>query len=61
MSVTESINAPKNTPELARPGTDSDSPDRSLRNRPFSAMPGTLLDEVVSATGGQNAGQRTMV
>ena len=64
MSVTESINAPKNTPRTGPgPGTDG----TRFTGQELETLPGakdalTLLDEVVAATGGQNrAGQRTMV
>ena len=64
MSVTESINAPKNTPGTGPgPGTDG----TRFTGQELETLPGakdalTLLDEVVAATGGQNrAGQRTMV
>ena len=64
MSVTESINAPKNTPGTGPgPGTDG----TRFTGQELETLPGakdalTLLDEAVAATGGQNrAGQRTMV
>ena len=63
MSVTESINAPKNTPGTApEPATDG----TRFTGQELETLPGakdalTLLDEAVAATGGQNrAGQRTM-
>ena len=63
MSVTESINAPKNTPGTGPgPGTDG----TRFTGQELETLPGakdalTLLDEAVAATGGQNrAGQRTM-
>ena len=63
MSVTESINAPKNTPGTGSgPGTDG----TRFTGQELETLPGakdalTLLDEAVAATGGQNrAGQRTM-
>ena len=62
--MTESINAPKNTPGTGPgPGTDG----TRFTGQELETLPGakdalTLLDEVVAATGGQNrAGQRTMV
>ena len=64
MSVTESINAPKNTPGTA-PGPATDG--TRFTGQELETLPGakdalTLLDEAVAATGGQNrAGQRTMV
>lgn len=64
MSVTESINAPKNTPGTA-PGLATDG--TRFTGQELETLPGakdalTLLDEAVAATGGQNrAGQRTMV
>ena len=64
MSVTESINAPKNAPGTApEPATDG----TRFTGQELETLPGakdalTLLDEAVAATGGQNrAGQRTMV
>ena len=63
MSVTESINAPKNTPgPVPGPATDG----TRFTGQELETLPGakdalTLLDEAVAATGGQNrAGQRTM-
>ena len=63
MSVTESINAPKNAPGTApEPATDG----TRFTGQELETLPGakdalTLLDEAVAATGGQNrAGQRTM-
>lgn len=63
MSVTESINAPKNTPGTGPgPGTDG----TRFTGQELETLPGakdalTLLDEAVAATGGQNrAGQRIM-
>ena len=63
MSVTESINAPKNTPGTGPgPGTDG----TRFTGQELETLPGAkdaliLLDEAVAATGGQNrAGQRTM-
>ena len=62
MSVTESINAPKNTPGTAADATDG----TRFTGQELETLPGakdalTLLDEAVAATGGQNrAGQRTM-
>ena len=64
MSVTESINAPKNAPGTV-PGTATDG--NRFTGQELETLPGakdalTLLDEAVAATGGQNrAGQRTMV
>ena len=64
MSVTESINAPKNTPGTG-PGPATDG--TRFTGQELETLPGakdalTLLDEAVAATGGQNrAGQRTMV
>ena len=64
MSVTESINAPKNAQGTA-PGPATDS--TRFTGQELETLPGakdalTLLDEAVAATGGQNrAGQRTMV
>ena len=64
MSVTESINAPKNTPGTS-PGLATDG--TRFTGQELETLPGakdalTLLDEAVAATGGQNrAGQRTMV
>ena len=64
MSVTESINAPKNAPGTV-PGTATDG--TRFTGQELETLPGakdalTLLDEAVAATGGQNrAGQRTMV
>ena len=64
MSVTESINAPKNTPGTV-PGSTPDG--TRFTGQELETLPGakdalTLLDEAVAATGGQNrAGQRTMV
>ena len=64
MSVTESINAPKNTPGTV-PGPATDG--TRFTGQELETLPGakdalTLLDEAVAATGGQNrAGQRTMV
>ncbi|WP_314657873.1 ATP-dependent DNA helicase [uncultured Rothia sp.] len=64
MSVTESINAPKNTSGTA-PGPATDGTrftGQELETLPGSKDALTLLDEAVAATGGQNrAGQRTMV
>ena len=64
MSVTESINAPKNAPgPVPGPATDG----TRFTGQELETLPGakdalTLLDEAVAATGGQNrAGQRTMV
>ena len=64
MSVTESINAPKNAQGTApEPATDG----TRFTGQELETLPGakgalTLLDEAVAATGGQNrAGQRTMV
>lgn len=63
MSVTESINAPKNTPGT-RPGPATGG--TRFTGQELETLPGakdalTLLDEAVAATGGQNrAGQRTM-
>ena len=63
MSVTESINAPKNTSGTA-PGPATDG--TRFTGQELETLPGakdalTLLDEAVAATGGQNrAGQRTM-
>ena len=61
--MTESINAPKNTPGTGPgPGTDG----TRFTGQELETLPGakdalTLLDEAVAATGGQNrAGQRTM-
>ena len=64
MSVTESINAPKNAPGtvpgLATGGTRFTG--QELETLPGAKDTLTLLDEAVAATGGQNrAGQRTMV
>ena len=63
MSVTESINAPKNAPgPVPGPATDG----TRFTGQELETLPGakdalTLLDEAVAATGGQNrAGQRTM-
>ena len=63
MSVTESINAPKNAPGTApEPATDG----TRFTGQELETLPGakdalTPLDEAVAATGGQNrAGQRTM-
>ena len=63
MSVTESINAPKNTPGTGPgPGTDG----TRFTGQELETLPGAkdalnLLDEVVEATGGQKReGQRTM-
>ena len=63
MSVTESINAPKNAQGTApEPATDG----TRFTGQELETLPGakdalTLLDEAVAATGGQNrAGQRTM-
>ena len=64
MSVTESINAPKNAapgtvPGLATGGTRFTG--QELETLPGAKDALTLLDEAVAATGGQNrAGQRTM-
>ena len=63
MSVTESINAPKNAPGtvpgLATGGTRFTG--QELETLPGAKDTLTLLDEAVAATGGQNrAGQRTM-
>lgn len=64
MSVTESINAPKNVPGTV-PGSATDG--TRFTGQELETLPGakdalTLLDEAVAATGGQNrAGQRTMV
>ena len=63
MSVTESINAPKNTPGTV-PGPATGG--TRFTGQELETLPGakdalTLLDEAVAATGGQNrAGQRTM-
>ena len=63
MSVTESINAPKNTPGTA---PESATGGTRFTGQELETLPGaknalTLLDEAVAATGGQNrAGQRTM-
>lgn len=63
MSVTESINAPKNAPGTV-PGPATDG--TRFTGQELETLPGakdtlTLLDEAVAATGGQNrAGQRTM-
>ena len=63
MSVTESINAPKNAPGNV-PGAATDG--TRFTGQELETLPGakdalTLLDEAVAATGGQNrAGQRTM-
>ena len=63
MSVTESINAPKNTQGTV-PGPATDG--TRFTGQELETLPGakdalTLLDEAVAATGGQNrAGQRTM-
>ena len=63
MSVTESINAPKNTPGTG-PGPATDG--TRFTGQELETLPGakdalTLLDEAVAATGGQNrAGQRIM-
>ena len=62
--MTESINAPKNTPGTV-PGPATDG--TRFTGQELETLPGakdalTLLDEAVAATGGQNrAGQRTMV
>lgn len=63
MSVTESINAPKNAPgPVPGPATDG----TRFTGQELETLPGAkdaliLLDEAVAATGGQNrAGQRTM-
>ncbi len=61
--MTESINAPKNTPgtapELATGGTRFTG--QELETLPGAKDALTMLDEAVAATGGQNrAGQRTM-
>lgn len=64
MSVTESINAPKNAPgPVPGPATDGTRfTGQELETLPGSKDALTLLDEAVAATGGQNrAGQRTMV
>lgn len=64
MSVTESINAPKNTSGTV-PGSATDG--TRFTGQELETLPGakdalTLLDEAVAVTGGQNrAGQRTMV
>ncbi len=64
MSVTESINAPKNAPGTV-PGSATDG--TRFTGQELETLPGAkdaliLLDEAVAATGGQNrAGQRTMV
>lgn len=61
--MTESINAPKNTPGTV-PGSATDG--TRFTGQELETLPGakdalTLLDEAVAATGGQNrAGQRTM-
>ena len=61
--MTESINAPKNTPGTV-PGPATDG--TRFTGQELETLPGakdalTLLDEAVAATGGQNrAGQRTM-
>ena len=63
MSVTESINAPKNTPgTVPGPATDGTRfTEQELETLPGAKDALTLLDEAVAATGGQNrAGQRTM-
>lgn len=64
MSVTESINAPKNAPG-AVPGSATGGirfTGQELETLPGAKDALTLLDEAVAATGGQNrAGQRTMV
>ena len=63
MSVTESINAPKNAPGTV-PGSATGG--TRFTGQELEPLPGakdalTLLDEAVAATGGQNrAGQRTM-
>ena len=63
MSVTESINAPKNAPGTV-PGSATGG--TRFTGQELETLPGakdalTLLDEAVAATGGQNrAGQRTM-
>mgnify|MGYP000886801611 FL=1 len=62
--MTESINAPKNTPGTV-PGSATGG--TRFTGQELETLPGakdalTLLDEAVAATGGQNrAGQRTMV
>lgn len=64
MSMTESINAPKNAPGTV-PGSATGG--TRFTGQELETLPGakdalTLLDEAVAATGGQNrAGQRTMV
>ncbi|WP_314644233.1 ATP-dependent DNA helicase [Rothia mucilaginosa] len=64
MSVTESINAPKNAPGTV-PGSATGG--TRFTGQELETLPGakdalTLLDKAVAATGGQNrAGQRTMV
>lgn len=64
MSVTESINAPKNASGTV-PGSATDG--TRFTGQELETLPGAkdaliLLDEAVAATGGQNrAGQRTMV
>ena len=64
MSVTESINAPKNAPGTV-PGSATGG--TRFTGQELETLPGAkdaliLLDEAVAATGGQNrAGQRTMV
>lgn len=64
MSVTESINAPKNAPGTV-PGSATGGTrftGQELETLPGAKYALTLLDEAVAATGGQNrAGQRTMV
>lgn len=63
MSVTESINAPKNAPgTVPGPATDGTRfTGQELETLPGAKNALTLLDEAVAATGGQNrAGQRTM-
>ena len=63
MSVTESINAPKNAPGTV-PGSATGG--TRFTGQELETLPGakdalTLLDQAVAATGGQNrAGQRTM-
>ncbi|WP_313968663.1 ATP-dependent DNA helicase [uncultured Rothia sp.] len=61
MSVTESINAPKNAPGTAPAIDGTRFTGQELETLPGAKDALTLLDEAVAATGGQNrAGQRTM-
>ncbi|WP_294626917.1 ATP-dependent DNA helicase [uncultured Rothia sp.] len=61
MSVTESINAPKNAPGTAPATGGTRFTGQELETLPGAKDALTLLDEAVAATGGQNrAGQRTM-